>query len=339
MTMMFKVSAVQAAPVFYDLPGSVDKAIHLIGLAAAGGCRLVAFGEAWLPGYPFHIWLGSPAWGMQFVDRYVENSVRLDGPEFARICAAAREAGIIVSIGYSERDKGSLYLGQALISETGEVLQARRKLKPTHVERTVFGEGYGADLGVCDTSIGRIGSLCCWEHIQPLSKYALFSQDEQIHIAGWPAFALYRGGAHALGAEVNMAVSQVHAVEGQCFVIAATSVVDPATLALLQQTGDMPPLLVPGGGAATIFGPDGRKLSTDLGESEEGLVFAELDMSQIRLAKSIADPAGHYAKPDATQLLLHRERPSPVVVRGGERPTFMPEPAPQATAGSEPPVA
>src|SRR5512143_4106641 len=136
-----KVAAVQAAPVFYDLAASVDKAIGLIGEAASQGCRLIAFGEAWLPGYPFHIWLGSPAWGMQYVERYFENSVSLDGPEFGRICAAARDAGIVVSIGYSERDKASLYLGQALISETGEVLQTRRKLKPTHVERTVFGEG------------------------------------------------------------------------------------------------------------------------------------------------------------------------------------------------------
>lgn len=308
-----KVAAVQAAPVYYNLEASLEKAIGLIGKAKEEGCALVAFGEAWLPGYPFHIWLGPAAWGMQYVEQYFDNAIAVDSPAFQRLCDAARDHGIMVAMGYAERDGSSLYLGQALISAEGEILQKRRKLKPTHVERTVFGEGYGCDLDVSDTAIGRVGSLCCWEHIQPLSKYAMFSQNEQIHIAGWPAFSLYREGAHALGMEVNMAVSQVYAVEGQCYVIAPTSVVDADALALLGQTPEMPPLLLPGGGSAAIFAPDGRRIGNRLEENEEGLVVAELDLGAIKIAKSIADPAGHYAKPEATQLLFNRSRPAAVL--------------------------
>src|SRR5690606_19622689 len=111
---------------------------------------------------------------------------------------------IFIALGYSERSGGSLYLGQCLIDDKGEMLWSRRKLKPTHVERTVFGEGYARDLIVSDTELGRVGALCCWEHLSPLSKYALYSQHEAIHIAAWPSFSLYSEQAHALSAKVNM---------------------------------------------------------------------------------------------------------------------------------------
>lgn len=311
--MTVKVAVVQAAPVLYNLDASLEKAIGIIANAAKQGCELVAFGEAWLSGYPFHIWLGPPAWGMQYVVPFFENALDLAGPQFAKLCAAASDNKIMVSMGYSERAGASLFLGQALISATGEVLQARRKLKPTHVERTVYGEGYGGDLGVVETPLGRMGQLCCWEHLQPLSKYAQYSQGEQIHIAAWPAFSVYRGAAFALGPEVNTAVAQVYAVEGQCFVLSPTSIVDAATLATLQQDQGGPPLLMAGGGAASIFAPDGQRMGNVIPETEEGLVIAELDFSAITIAKSVADPSGHYAKPEATQLVWHKTQRSAVI--------------------------
>lgn len=85
----YKVAAVQAAPEFLDLDKGVDKAIRLIKEAADNGASLVAFPEVYLPGYPWWIWLGSPAWGMQFVQRYVENSLDLKSEQFERLCKAA----------------------------------------------------------------------------------------------------------------------------------------------------------------------------------------------------------------------------------------------------------
>jgi nitrilase len=52
-----------------------------------------------------------------------------------------------------------------------------------------------------------VGGLCCWEHLQPLSKYAMYSMNEQLHVASWPSFSLYRGAAYALGPELNTAAS------------------------------------------------------------------------------------------------------------------------------------
>lgn len=301
----FRVAAVQAAPVFLDRDATVDKGIGLIREAAAEGARLIGFPETWVPGYPWWIWLGSPAWGMQFVPRYHANSLVVGSPEMQRLADAARENDVHVVIGYSEKAGGSLYMGQAVIRRDGEIVATRRKLKPTHVERSVFGEGDGSHLAVHDLDIGRVGALCCWEHLQPLSKYAMFSLNEQIHVASWPSFSLYRGLAYALGPELNAAASQMYAAEGQCFVIASVATVSQEMVDMLVDSPDKEPLLRPGGGFAMVFGPDGSPLAEPLPEDQEGIVYAEVDLAMIAIAKSAADPVGHYSRPDVTRLLFN----------------------------------
>ncbi len=302
----FRAAAVQAAPVFLDLDATVDKSIGLIKEAAAGGARLIAFPETFIPGYPWFIWLDSPAWGMQFIQRYHDNSLVYGSPAADRIAQAARDNGIMVVMGHSEKSGGSLYMGQWIIDADGRTVAMRRKLKPTHVERTVFGEGDGSDLSVFETALGRVGALCCWEHLQPLSKYAMYAQNEQVHIAAWPSFSLYRGGAYALGPEVNNAASRVYAVEGGCFVIAPCATVSKEMVDLLCVDAGKKMLLLEGGGFAQIYAPDGQLMHAPLPEGEEGLVYADIDLGMIALAKAAADPAGHYARPDVTRLLLDK---------------------------------
>lgn len=304
----FLAAAVQAAPVYLDLAGTVEKTVAIIGQAKEQGIELLAFPETWIPGYCFWPWLGSPAWGMKFVQRYHENSISVDGAEMEAIRAAVADAGMHVVVGTSERDHGTLYIGQSIIAPDGSVIAHRRKLKPTHVERTVYGEGDGSDLAVHDTALGRLGALCCWEHLQPLVKYAMYSQHEQIHVASWPSFALYEGAAYALGADLNTAVNQVYAAEGQCFVVAASAVTTTEIQATLCENDEQRQLLPTGGGRSMIFGPDGRPLADYLPPSEEGLVVAEIDLGMIPLAKAAADPAGHYARRDVTRLLFNSER-------------------------------
>src|ERR1700760_4304685 len=184
----YKVAGGQAGPGFLGLCAPGGKTIALIEEAAAKGAKLIAFPETFIPGYPWQIWLGAPAWaiGRGFVQRYFDNSLAFDSPQAEKIRQAVKRAKLTAVLGLSERDGGSLYIAQWLIGPDGETIAKRRKLKPTHAERTVFGEGVGSHLAVHQLDVGRLGALCCWEHLQPLSKYAMYAQNEQVHVAAWP---------------------------------------------------------------------------------------------------------------------------------------------------------
>ncbi|WP_086932012.1 carbon-nitrogen hydrolase family protein [Agarilytica rhodophyticola] len=311
MSIQYKAAVIQAAPVFMNLDGCVEKAIGLIEQAARQGARIVAFSEAWFPGYPWWIWLSPTAHNVRFFQQYHENSLVKGSEQFHRLAQAAKDNNIYLSFGASERDHGSLYLAQFLFSDQGELIQNRRKLKPTHMERTVYGDGDGSDFGVFDTDLGRVGQLCCWEHIQPLSKYAMFSMHEQVHIAAWPSFSTYPQ-AYSLGPEANLAASQVYALEGQCYVLAPCATVSQEMYDVLVENEAQAELISVGGGYAQIFAPDGSPMCDRLAHDEEGILFADIDLGAIAIAKSFADPVGHYSRPDVVRLMLNREAQSPV---------------------------
>ncbi len=308
-----KAAAVQAAPVFMNLDASIDKAAQWIDEAASNGAEVVAFPETWLPGFPWFIYLGNPAESLAFFPRYHDNSMAIGSRQMRRLQGIVKRAGVTVVMGFSERDRGSRYMAQAIIGPDGELLLARRKLKPTHIERTVFGEGDGSDLRVVDASFGRLGALNCWEHVQPLMKMAMYAQHEEVHVAAWPSLSIYRDIAYVLGPEVNNAASMIYAVEGGCFVLAPCAVISQEMFDMLCDTPQKAHLLnprtdKPGGGFSMIYGPDGRALCEPLAEDQEGILYADLDPVLITLAKATADPIGHYARADAVRLVVNRTK-------------------------------
>lgn len=87
------------------------------------------------------MWTSSVIENTHIIHEYMKNSMERDSDQMRRIQAAVKRAGMFVVLGFSERDGGSLYMGQSFISPDGEIKHHRRKIKPTHIERTIWGEG------------------------------------------------------------------------------------------------------------------------------------------------------------------------------------------------------
>ncbi|MGP3534047.1 carbon-nitrogen hydrolase family protein [Microbacterium sp. RD1] len=303
---IIRAAVAQLEPVWFDANATIDKSIEWMEKASREGVQLLAFPEVFIPGYPWWIWHGPLGYQSKFVAPYHENSIERNGPELKRLARAAREHRIAIVMGFSEYDRGSLYMSQATINEFGELVSVRRKLKPTHVERSVYGDGMGVDLQVHQLSFARVGALNCWEHFQPLTKYTMYSMGEQIHVASWPNMTNYTSLAHSFGPEVTHAINLSYAVEGQSFVLEAHNTISQAGVDLYAYDELSAQHLLAGGGYSRIWGPNGNSVATPLDEHEEGLLIGDLDFAEIEGARGGADAVGHYSRPDIFQLHVNR---------------------------------
>ncbi len=319
---VIKAAVVHAASEFLDREKSTDKACRLIEEAGAQGAQLIAFPEAFIPGYPFWIWTHTPTRGAPLFAEYFANSVELDSDCVKRIGAAARKANAYVVMGVSERDGGTLYNTQLYFDDKGELIGRHRKLQPTHVERTVWGRGDGADVIVLDTAIGKLGGLICWEHTMDLARYALTSMGEQIHIAAWPGIsALSHDPNSGFFNEVTSAAARHHALAGQTFVLNVQSCVNEQVIEKLGLQGQED-MIRTGGGWSAIIAPNGNFVAGPHTETE-AILYGDLDMQQIVYIKYICDSAGHYARPDVLRLLTNFGA-QPVVETVGEAASGLP---------------
>ena len=299
-----RIATIQAASVWLDIDGTIEKSIKLIEEAAANGAQLVAFPELWIPGYPWFLYTKCCSeWPAMYLLKYHENSMHPNSDHMRRLQDAARKNHIAVAMGFSEKDGGTRYMSNVLIGADGMIQGIRRKFKPTFVERTLFGEGDGSDFRVFDMGFGRVGMLNCWEHIQPLVKYTMNGLMEQIHIAAWPAIT--QPHVYAYSEAVTDTLTRAYALETQTFVLSSSHVVDQACQDLMAHTEKERNWIWTGGGTARIYSPDGTDLATPLAPDEEGILYADIDLSDILVAKATADQLGHYSKPSIFNLQVN----------------------------------
>lgn len=292
-----KVAAVHAAPVFLNLEASVAKASELIEEAGRQGAGLIAFPEAYVPGYPFWIWSHTPAQSAPlFVELYA-NAVDLPSDATRRIGNAARKAGAWVVMGLNERVGGTLYNTLAYFDHQGRLVARHRKLQPTNVERTIWGRGDGTDVFVLDTPFGRLGGLICFEHTMDLNRYALTAMGQQVHVAAWPAISAMTAVPNSSNFDnFSETACKYHAMAGQAYVVCVQGRIDRTIIERLD-LGDQPDKIREGGGWSAIIGPDAR-IITGPHRDEEKTIYGDIDLGVIPFAKFFADSAGHYARPD-----------------------------------------
>ena len=310
----FKAAAVQAAPAFLDPVATVDKAASLIREAAANGAALVAFPEVFVAGYPYWSWIVDPVAGSAWFEKLVRASIMVPGPEVDQLCTVAREAGVHVVIGVNERSPvslGTLYNTMLFIGPDGEILGKHRKLVPTWAEKLTWAHGDGSTLTVYDTAIGPLGGLACGENTNTLARFTLLAQGELVHVASYIALPVAPPDYDM--AEAIRVRAAAHCFEGKLFTIVCCSTVSEEIIAAMET-------LVPDARArlerknsafSGILGPDGRTVGAPLID-EEGIVYAEIDLSRCIQPKQMHDIIGHYNRFDIFDLRVNAMPQQPV---------------------------
>jgi predicted amidohydrolase len=296
--------------VFLNLEESLDKACTLVEEAAGAGAKVIGFPETWLPGYP--VWLdyapNAALWdhdpAKTLYRLLAENSITVPGRHLDRLLDIARRTGTYLVMGAHERLDGTLYNTMLFVHRDGQSFQIHRKLVPTYTERLVWGRGDGSTLGVMPSEYGHLGGLICWEHWMPLARAAMHAQNETLHVAQWPAVR-----------ELHQIASRHYAFEGQCFVLAAGSVLsrgdilagfhslgrtEGGGIELLEAIPGQDTDLILRGGSAVIS-PDSSYLEGPVFD-QSLILYADIDPERIAEGHLVIDTRGHYARPDVFSL-------------------------------------
>lgn len=303
-----KVGIAQIAPVWLNKKLTLEKIIAFTESAGNEGCRLVTFGEALLPGYPF--WIGQTN-GAEFNAsiqkdlhaHYLDQSVDIDAGDLDPLCIAASKSGTAVYLGCIDKaaDRGghSLYCTMVFIDPEKGIQSVHRKLMPTYEERLTWAQGDGHGLRVHKLGSFTVGGLNCWENWMPLARSALYAQGEDLHVAIWP------GGIHN-----THDLTRFIAKESRSYVISASAIMRPEdfpanTPHLDEILSGCPDFLANGG--SCIAGPDGEWVVEPIIDIET-LITAEIDHQCVRAERQNFDPVGHYSRPDVLELTLDQSR-------------------------------
>jgi len=320
----FKAAAVQAAPVFLDTDATVDKACALIAEAARNGARLVAFPEVFVAGYPYWSWVMNPIEGSAWFEKLARSAIEIPGPEIRKIAQAAARHRVHVVIGVNERSPvgvGTIWNTLVTLSDEGKLLGRHRKLVPTWAEKLTWAPGDASALRVHDTPIGKLGSLACGENTNTLARFALLSQGEMVHVASY--IALPVAPADYDMAEAIRLRAAAHSFEGKLFTVVSCSTVSPEIVEAMSASHPAARELLARKNSAFsgVIGPDGRVVGQPLTD-EEGIVYADIDLSRCIQPRQMHDITGHYNRFDIFDLRVNRRPLTPATFSDDVEPVI-----------------
>ncbi len=312
---LLTIGLAQIAPVWLDRQQTLKKIGEYIARAAEKKCRLVAFGEALLPGYPFWLELTDGARFNSAIQKeihahYMVQAVQIESGHLNPLCETAAKHNIAVILGCIERagDRGghSLYCSLVYVNQKGNIESVHRKLMPTYEERLTWATGDGHGLRVHKLGAFTVGGLNCWENWMPLVRTALYAQGENLHVAIWPG-----------NLRNTYDITRFIAKESRSYVISVSGLMRkkdfPADTPHFERiTDDCPDTLANGG--TCLAGPDGELIIEPVVD-QEVLLTETIDYRRVREERQNFDPSGHYARPDITQLTVNRQRQSTLVIK------------------------
>lgn len=308
-----RVAAVQAAPVMLDTDASIDKVCNFVAEAAANGAKVIAFPEAFIPGYPWWIWLDSPILGMDLYCRLYTQAIEIPSRQVARLSQAAKDAGVYYCVSVTEKDGGSLYLTQLWFNPNGDLMGKHRKMKATSNEMTVWGDGDASMMPVFETEYGRLGGLQCWEHYIPFNVATMAEKNEQIHVSSWPIGMPDPSASFA--DEQCYVGAQYYALATGTFTLCSSQIWTKEQEEVCCKNEAQKQVMAYGHGFTRIVSPTGMVLAK-MEHDEEGICYADIDLGLIPVAKYFMDPAGHYSTPGNMQLYVDASRQKAVHIKG-----------------------
>jgi len=296
---------------------ALSRQLSTYAAAARDGSRLIVFPESFIPGFPVWAGLMRPIEAHGMFRKFAQSSLNTSGTAFREIQAAAAKNRIFVSLGFSELSsvsKGCLWNSQAFIGDNGELLNLHRKLVPTFYEQLVWNRGDGAGLRVSETPFGRVGGLICGENNNPLARYSLMAQGEEIHCACYPAVWPFRNPIDSPPYDLRDAIrfrAASHSFEAKVFTIVSAGVLDAHTAEAMSngQTEIRQILDASPAACAMIVSPNGDLLSTLI--EGEGIVTAQIDPASLIELKRHHDMAGYYSRHDVFQFSVQADRSRP----------------------------
>lgn len=315
----YRVAAAHVAPAFLDLDRTIKKVCSVVEEAARNGAQLIVFPEAFVPAFPVWSALSAPIHNHELFRRLAANSMLVPGPELARVCAVARKHQVFVSLGLNEASEasvGCVWNSNVLIGEDGAILNHHRKIVPTFFEKMVWANGDGAGLRVTETRLGKIGALICGENTNPLARFCLMAQGEQVHIATyppvWPTRDPRDGGNYDLANAIRIRAG-AHSFEAKCFTVVASSYMDKSMyreLAALNKEASRILDNTPRG-VSMVIGPTGDPVG-ETWSDKEGILYTDIDLAACVEPKQFHDVVGYYNRFDIFKLTVDRSANRPI---------------------------